>query len=115
MPTSICHKIIGHIPIVTPEKLGVIERLEHRFRRDNKTRLISHCSHSRALGWNFEVIFTKSSNKDLVAQFSILNQQFLDIKRITNSEAKHEVKDVGLFKLGPFILFLNSKTREHAT
>ena len=97
MPTGICHKIIGHIPIVTPEKLGVIERLEYGFRRDTKTGLILHYSHSRALGWNFEVIFTKGSNKDLVSQFSITNQQFLDIKRITNSETKHEVKNVGVF------------------
>ena len=78
MPTGIFHENIGDIPIIILEKLGVIEKLEYGFRRDNKIGLISHYSHSRALGWNFEVIFTKGSNKDLVAQFSIANQQFLE-------------------------------------
>ena len=99
MPTGICHEIIGDIPIVTLEKLGVIEKLKYGFRRDAKIGLISHYSHNRALEWNFEVIFTKDSNKDLVSQLSITNQQFLDIKGTTNSEAKLEVKDVGVFKL----------------
>ena len=61
MPTGIFHENIGDIPIITLEKLSVIERLEYGFRRDKKQ--ISHYSHSRALGWNFEVIFTKGSNK----------------------------------------------------
>jgi hypothetical protein len=48
----------------------------------------------------------------LIGQFSIRNKEFLDLKRTANSEAKLEIDHVGTFRLGPFIIFLNSKMRE---
>ena len=36
IPIGICHEIVGDIPIVTLEKLGIIKQLEYGFRRDTK-------------------------------------------------------------------------------
>ena len=99
MPNGICHEILVNIPIVTLEKTRYYWKAWVWVQKRYKTGLISHYSHKRAIEWNFEVIFTKDSNKDLVSQLSITNQQFLDIKGTTNSEAKLDVKDVGVFKL----------------
>ena len=113
MPSGIDHEIVGDIPINLLEKHGVIERLAHGFHNETKKGLALHYSHDKKLGWKFEIIFSSGKSKDLIGQFYISNKEFIDIKRTGNSEAKLDIKDIGIFKLGPFILFLNSKIREN--
>lgn len=113
MPAGIEHEIVGDVSISYLEQVGVIEKLTYGFRRETKQGLNLHYSHSKDSGWKFEVIFSSGKNKDLIGQFQLDNKEFIDVKRTANSEARLEVKEIGVFKLGPFIMFLNSKVREN--
>jgi hypothetical protein len=112
MPADIEHRIVGDIPVTLLEKYGIIERLAFGFRADVKESLSLHFSQDREAGWNFEVILNVGKSKDMIGTFSIPNKDFLELRRTANSEAKLEVKGVGVFRLGPFVLFLNSRIRE---
>lgn len=112
LPAGIEHEIVGDVPIIFLENSGVIEQLAYGFRRETKQGLSLHYSHHKQHGWKFEVIFSSGRARDLIGQFQLSNKEFIDIKRTANSEAKIDVPNVGVFKLGPFMLFLNSKIRE---
>lgn len=111
LPADIEHDIAGNVSIGLLEANGVLERLEHGFRRDTRQALNLHYSHHKLKGWHFEIIFNKGDNTDMVGQFDISNQDFFALKRAANSEAKLDIPNIGTFKLGPFIIFLNSRMR----
>lgn len=112
MPGDIVHDIVGDIKISDLESYGVIDTLTFAFGKDIKRDLFLHYSHDKIQGWKFEVIFYAGKTKDLIGNFSLSNKDFIDIKRTANSEAKREIKGIGTLRMGPFIMFLNSRMRE---
>ena len=112
LPFDLEHKIVGDIEVELLIKYGVIEKLSYSFQSTVVPYLFIHYSNDPESGWRFELIYSKGSTKDLISHFTFSNQYFLEIRRTANSESKLEIPKVGTFKLGPLMLFLNSKIRE---
>ncbi|CAG9322858.1 unnamed protein product [Blepharisma stoltei] len=112
LPADVQHDVAGNVSIVTLENNGVIERLEYGFRKDTKNSLELHYSHHKKKGWHFEIIFNQGESSDMIGQFNLSNEEFLNLKRSANSEAKLDIPNIGTFRLGPFIIFLNSRVRK---
>jgi hypothetical protein len=112
LPPDVKHQIVGDVRVDVLQKYSVIERLAHGFKSNISRDLWLHFSNDRRFGWKFEVIYVRGKTKDMIGSFSLNNQEFIDIKRTANSEARLEVPGVGTFKLGPFVLFINSRIRE---
>ena len=112
LPTDVRHQIVGDVKVKVLEKFGVIDKLAHGFKAGTVEHLWMHYSNDRNSGWKFEVIFAKGRVKDMIGSFVISNEEFIDVRRTANSESKLEVPGVGTIRLGPFIIFLNSRIRE---
>lgn len=112
LPPDISHNIVGSIPMTLLEQNEVIEKMAYGFKRSGWKGLNLHYSHDRQKGWHFELIYRKKKTQDLIGQFDLTNERFIELKRTANSEALFEVPQVATFRLGPFIIFLNSRIRQ---
>jgi alpha-tubulin suppressor-like RCC1 family protein len=112
LPPDVSHNIVGSIPMTLLEENEVIERMAYGFKRSGWKGLNLHYSHDKQRGWHFELIYRKGKTQDLIGQFDLSNERFIELKRTANSEAFFDVPQVATFRLGPFIIFLNSRIRQ---
>lgn len=111
LPNEVKHDIVGSVAVRDLERFAILEQLTASYNLSQKKSMELHYSHSRNNGWHFELIYKNRAGQDLLGQFNMTNEQYLDLKRIANSEATTEIPGLGRFRTGPLVIFLNSKIR----
>ena len=64
-------------------------------------------------GWNFQVVMQqKKNNNTMIGEFKLSNEQFNELKRTANKEARYAVESMGIvFNTYEFLKFLSEKVQ----